>query len=373
MRKSQSRYSTEKRDRFSTKMADILNAGALNLAMGLGYQLGLFDIMDAQDGPAGANAIAGEAGLDFRYVREWLGVMVCGNVVDLSVGDDGGERFFLPREHADIITRRAGSDNLGVYTQEIPLLTRCAMDEVREGFRTGQGVDYDHYPRFQQFMGQLADAKHREVLVDIFLPSVENGAVVQAMQKGIRVCDLGCAEGVALMLMAEAYPQSSFVGIDISEEALQTARSAANDKGLGNISFIHQDAAALSNATGLSGTFDYVTAFDAIHDQTRPMDALRGVHALLKPGGAFSMVDIAAGSRLADNQDHPMGVFLYTVSLMHCMPVGLVDGGAGLGMMWGREKAVEMLEAAGFAEVVVTEIPQDAFNLHFFCRKTTVS
>ena len=81
------------------------------------------------------------------------------------------------------------------------------------------------------------------------------------------------------------------------------------------------------------------------------------------------MVDIAASSDLAGNMDHPMGMFLYTVSLMHCMPVGLADGGTGLGMMWGQEKAVSMLQDAGFGEVSVEAIPEDPFNLHFFCRK----
>ncbi len=82
------------------------------------------------------------------------------------------------------------------------------------------------------------------------------------------------------------------------------------------------------------------------------------------------MVDIAANSNLADNLAHPMGSFLYTVSLMHCLPVGLVDGGTGLGMMWGREKAVEMLDDAGFQRVQVLEMPDDPFNLHFFCCKS---
>ncbi len=363
----------EKRSRFAARMTDVLNYGALNLAMGLGYRAGLFDVMDALGGPASIDDIAARSGMSHRYVKEWLGVMVCGDVVELANGDDGEDRYFLPREHAELITRRAGSGNLGVYTQEIPLLTRCVMDEVLEGFRTGQGVAYDNYPRFQQFMGQLADAKHREVLVETFLPSVDKGAVVRRMEAGIRVCDLGCAEGVALTLMAAAFPNSTFVGLDISEEALQVARAEASAQGLTNITFRNQDAGAIDSRSELVERFDYVTAFDAIHDQTRPMEALQGVYALLKPGGCFSMVDIAAGSRLADNRDHPMGPFLYTVSLMHCMPVGLVDGGTGLGMMWGREKAVDMLQAAGFEDVDVAEIPEDAFNLHFFCRKKATS
>ena len=359
----------QQKEAFARKLTDVLNYGALNLAMGIGYRTRLFDVMDTMGKPASAEEIAEHASLDARYVKEWLGVMVCGGVVTLYPGGDGEDRFRLPPEHADLITRRAGSANLGVYTQEIPLLTRCAMDEVLEGFRTGQGVGYDNYPRFQQFMGQLADAKHREVLVEIFLPSVDNGAIVRQMETGIRVCDLGCAEGVALMLMAEAFPRSTFVGIDIAEEALYQAQATAVDKTLTNITFINQDAAVLDETSDLAGTFDYITAFDAIHDQTQPLAALRGVHALLKPGGIFSMVDIAAGSRLADNREHPMGAFLYTVSLMHCMPVGLVDGGTGLGMMWGREKALSLLQAAGFDAVEVRDIPQDTFNLHFCCRK----
>ena len=129
------------------------------------------------------------------------------------------------------------------------------------------------------------------------------------------------------------------------------------------------DAAHLKNNREVEGIFDYVTAFDVIHDQTRPLEALRGVNHILTPDGRFSMVDIAANSNLADNVSHPMGPFLYTVSLMHCMPVGLVGGGVGLGMMWGREKAVEMLTDAGFPQVHVMEIPDDPFNLHFFCSK----
>jgi len=190
------------------------------------------------------------------------------------------------------------------------------------------------------------------------------------MRRGIHVCDLGCAEGVALILMAEAFPRSRFVGIDLSEAEIEKARARAEKKGLQNVVFLKQDAADLQKDRRLGASFDYVTAFDAIHDQTRPLAALKGVHAILKAGGTFSMVDIAASSHLAENRAHPMGMFLYAVSLMHCMPVGLVDGGEGLGMMWGRQKAVEMLREAGFDQVEVLQIPNDPFNLHFFCRKS---
>jgi 2-polyprenyl-3-methyl-5-hydroxy-6-metoxy-1,4-benzoquinol methylase len=295
--------------------------------------------------------------------------MVSGEIVELSIGKGGENRFYLPKPHGDFLTRRAGNSNLGIYTQEIPLLTSCALEAVVEGFTTGDGVSYDHYPRFQAFMSQLADAKHRRVLVDRFLPTVDNGRLIGHLQSGIRVCDIGCAEGVALMLMAKAFPKSRFVGIDIFQEAIETARSMASRQQLGNLEFDIVDAAKLKDNRKFKDAFDYVTAFDAVHDQTRPLDVLQGIHYILVPGGMFSMVDIAARSNLADNLDHPMGPFLYTVSLMHCMPVGLVDGGIGLGMMWGREKAVEMLKKAGFNNVQVLKIPEDPFNLHYRCYK----
>ena len=224
-------------------------------------------------------------------------------------------------------------------------------------------------PNSRRSWAELADAKHRQVLVDIFLPSVDGGKLVGRLEEGIRVCDLGCARGVALLLMAAAFPRSNFTGFDLSPEAIDSARQHARGRHLANVRFKRLDAADLDNHPEYGAAFDYVTAFDAIHDQTRPLDALRAVHGILAPGGLFSMVDIAARTDVTDNMDHPMGPFLYTVSLMHCMPVGLAGGGAGLGMMWGREKAVAMLEAAGFADIDVTEIPGDPFNLHFLCRK----
>lgn len=362
-------YSQKKHQMFSKKLTDILNYGALNLAMGIGYRLALFDAMDDFEIPASSSAIAEKTGLHERYITEWLGVMVCGGIVDLGKNEQGDDVFYLPKEHADLITKRSGASNLGVYTQEIPLLTSSVMENVLEGFKAGNGVEYEKYAEFQRFMTQLANAKHSQVLVQTFLPSVKNGLLVEKLKSGIRVCDLGCGEGVALMLMAEAFPKSQFIGIDISGEATQLAKRTAQERSISNVRFLQLDAASLADYPEWKNTFDYVTAFDAIHDQTRPLEALKGSYAILKPGGEFSMVDIAASSDLAENVFHPMGAFLYTVSLMHCMPVGLVNGGAGLGMMWGQQKALKMLEEAGFQNVEVLNIPHDSFNLHFFAQK----
>jgi len=357
------------KDAFSERMLKILNYGALNLALAIGYRTGLLDAMDVFEIPQTAESISEKTRLSPRYIEEWLGVMVTGEIVELSRTPGGENLYYLPQHCGDVLTRRAGNANLGVYTQEMPLLTGSAMEAVIRGFKTGAGVSYDNYSKFQEFMSQLADAKHVQVLVDRFLPAVDDGRLVGRLQAGIRVCDLGCAQGVALMLMAKAFPRSRFVGIDISTDAIAIARNEARRQQLDNLDFMVLDAALLPDRLELKESFDYVTAFDAIHDQTRPQDVLHGIYHMLVADGLFSMVDIAAQSNLADNLDHPMGPFLYTVSLMHCMPVGLVDGGAGLGMMWGREKAVEMLKNAGFQKVQVLEMPDDPFNLHFFCQK----
>ena len=357
------------REAFSDLMTDILNKGALNLAMGLGYRTGLFDILDELDAPASSGEIAKKSLLDQRYIEEWLGVMATGKVILVSKLDTGELLYHLPQAHGDFLTRRSGNNNLGVYTQEIPLLNLAAFAGVLNGFKTGEGIGYDSYLEFQAFMSELADAKHRQALVDSFLPSVAAGEVVTRLRRGISVCDLGCGQGVAVLLMAREFPGSDFVGLDFSGEAIETARSQATQEGISNAEFRCVDAADLSSSEEFQGKFDYISAFDSIHDQTRPMAALKGVLHMLRPGGLFSMVDIAASSDLLQNLEHPLGPFLYTVSLMHCMPVGLLDGGSGLGMMWGREKAVEMLSAAGFADIQVTPVPEDPFNDHFLCRK----
>ncbi|MBI5592398.1 MAG: class I SAM-dependent methyltransferase [Deltaproteobacteria bacterium] len=359
----------EKQEAFGSRMVDILNYGALNLAMAVGYRTGLFETMASFSLPRSSAAIAVRAGLNERYVREWLGVMFTGDVVELVIGEDGIERYLLPPEHAAFLVRSAGNANLAVYTQEMPLLTACAMEPVIRAFQTGEGVPYRVYPRFQSFMSELANAKHRQVLMETFLPSVADGRLLERLNRGIRVCDFGCGEGVAMLLMARAFPRSRFTGIDSDAEAIETARSGAATLGLKNADTCLKDAATLKDDIRWRETFDYVVAFDAIHDQSKPLEALQSVYHLLTDGGMFSMVDIAAHTRHNDNRSHPMGPFLYAVSLMHCLPVGLVNGGAGLGMMWGQELATDMLHRAGFAVVQVHEIPEDPFNLHFFCQK----
>lgn len=360
---------TPEQNGFEQRMIAILNAGALNLALAIGQRTGLFETLATFERPEPADMIAANTGLHERYVREWLGIMVTGEIVEVQVNSDGAETYFLPRTRIPYLTRSGGEQNLALYSKEIPLLTCCALEPLLVAMATGTGIPYNRYPAFQEFMSELSDAKHRKSLLRDFLPAVAGGALQIKLEQGARVCDIGCGEGVALLLMAEAFPQSSFVGIDIDWEALAVARKGANRLGLENVEFVLRDAAGACHDNSWHASFDYISAFDAIHDQQQPLQVLQAIRQLLAEEGWFSMIDIAAHSAHRDNLDHPMGPFLYTVSLMHCLPVGMAGGGAGLGMMWGRERASQLLEEAGFSRVTIEEIPNDPFNLHFLCRK----
>jgi len=366
---------------FAARLSGILNASALNLALAIGHRCGLLAALARESEPLSAAELAGRTGLDARYVREWLGAMVCGEIVEIS-GEGETERYLLPAERAEVLVGR-NDDGLAIYCQELPLLTSSVYEQVLQAFQTGHGIPYSSYPDFQTFMAELAATKHRRQLLDQFLPAVDDGRLIERLRSGIRVCDFGCGEGVALVLMATAFPDSEFVGIDIDWEALAVARKNATRFELPNLEFSLHDASELRHDRHWAGRFDYVTAFDAIHDQRAPLEALQSVHHLLAADGLFSMVDIAACSSQAGNREHPLGAFLYTVSLMHCLPVGLVGGGAGLGMMWGREQAAALLAEAGFAQVEVGPVlaeagfaqvevgpvPGDPFNLHYLCRR----
>ncbi len=237
---------------FSDKLVQILNYGSLNLALGIGYALKIFDVMDEKGCALSLGELSKATGLNVRYLKEWLGIMVTGGIVEMTKNTDKEDTFLLPPDHGDLLCRRAGNNNLGVYTQEIPLLTACAMDAVKQGFKTGQGVPFSIYSDFQAFMSELADAKHRKVLIQEFIPYVDQGRLRKRLQQGIRVCDIGCGQGVAVCLMAQAYPKSEFVRMDNHEKALEQARDLSESFGLSNIAFINQDAAKIREASKFS-------------------------------------------------------------------------------------------------------------------------
>lgn len=348
----------EKVQAFAGQLVGYLNGGAIALMCSIGHQVGLFDTL-AGTGPGTSEALADAAGLNERYVREWLGAMVCANVIDY---DPATKTYSLPPEHAACVTRAAGPGNIAGGMQFLPMLAQVE-EPIVECFREGGGVPYSSFQRFQKLMAENSAVVHDMALVDHILPLAPGS--IERLEAGIDVCDIGCGSGHAINLMARAFPKSRFVGYDFSEEAIATGRREAQAWGLANVQFEVRDVTVL----GVTERFDLITAFDAIHDQAHPAQVLAGISRALKPDGTFLMVDIKASSNLEDNKNSPMGPAFYTMSTMHCMTVSLALGGDGLGTVWGEQLARKMLTDAGFSQLLVTQVEHDFFNNYFIAKK----
>jgi hypothetical protein len=344
---------------FADRMLRMMNEAALALMVSVGHRTGLFDVMAAMRA-ATSEEIASRASLDERYVREWLAVMTTGRIIE----HDGATGLYsLPDDHADWLTRAAGMKNLAIGMQYIGLMA-LVEDQIVDCFRHGGGVPYSAFPRFQTVMAEDSGAVHDATLIDVTLPLVPG--LVDRLRQGITVADVGCGSGHAINVMAEAFPRSQFTGFDFSDAGIAAAREEADRRGLANAYFDKRDVAQL----GETGRFDFITTFDAVHDQARPDLVLAGIATALRPGGVYLCVDTSASSMLAENMDHPLGPFLYTVSTMHCMTVSLADGGMGLGTMWGEQIARKMLGDAGFTSVHTAHVDGDIVNAYIIASKT---
>jgi 2-polyprenyl-3-methyl-5-hydroxy-6-metoxy-1,4-benzoquinol methylase len=149
--------------------------------------------------------------------------------------------------------------------------------------------------------------------------------------------------------------------MDLSREATEFARAEASAQGLSNVEFSAVDLSDFDERADPE-SFDFVTTFDAVHDQAKPLNVLKGIHRALKPKGTYLMQDISGTSHVHRDIDHPIGTFLYTVSCMHCMTVSLAQGGEGVGAMWGEEMTRDYLERAGFRSIVTHRLAHDIQN-----------
>jgi 2-polyprenyl-3-methyl-5-hydroxy-6-metoxy-1,4-benzoquinol methylase len=348
----------KKAEAFAGQMIGMLNGGILATLTSVGHRTGLFDKM-ATMAPATSEEIAKEAGLNERYVREWLGAMVTGGIMEY---DPAGRTYRLPPEHAGFLTRAAGPNNMAKMTQFFALFG-TVEDDIVESFRRGGGVPYSKFGKFQELMAEESAGVVDATLLDVTLPLIPG--MVERLKEGIDVLDIGCGQGHAINTMARAFPKSRFTGYDFSEEGVVMGQKEAKAWGLTNSKFVVKDVAKIDD----KAAFDLITAFDAVHDQAHPAAVLKGIAAALRPGGAFLMVDIAASSNLEDNLQHPMAPMLYGISTMHCMTVSLALGGDGLGTVWGEQLARKMLGDASFKSIDVKSVEGDILNAYYVVTK----
>ncbi|MEM9253786.1 MAG: class I SAM-dependent methyltransferase [Planctomycetota bacterium] len=339
------------------KLVDILNGAGLGLMISVGHRTELFDAMNGL-APKTSHEIADAAKLNERYVREWLGAMVTGGIVN---HDPEAMTYWLPDEHAALLTRAAAPNCFAVTMQWVNVLA-SAEDKIVDAFRHGGGLNYADYNRFNDVMAEESGQTVVAALDDHLLPL--DAELVAKLERGADVLDLGCGRGRALLHLAERFPDSRFTGVDMLPSAVDAANAEAIHRGLGNATFKVGDAAG-----GVEpDAYDVIFTFDSVHDQADPEAMLANINRALRPGGLYFCQDIKGDSTHAGNMDHPLAPFMYTISAMHCMSVSLGQGGRGLGAMWGRQVAEKMFAEAGFGSVEVHELEHDPINYFYLCR-----
>jgi len=353
-----STFDAARAEAFAARVTGMLNDSFVVLMASIGHQTGLLDAMSELP-PATSDEIAKAAGLDERYVREWLGAMVTGRFIEY---DPDARTYRLPAEHAACLTRAAGTDNLAAMLQWVGLMG-AVEPGIAECFRNGGGLSYADYGRFHEIMADSNGRVFDHTLVQRTLPMVRR--IEERLRAGIDVMDVGCGSGHAINVMAKAFPESRFLGTDFSGEGVAAGTAEAKAWGLANARFEVRDAAEL----GAGPQFDFITSFDSIHDQADPARVLAGISQSLRDDGTYLMVDVAASSHLERNLDHPMAPFIYAISTLHCMSVSLGLEGAGLGAAWGEELALEMLAEAGFRRVEVKQVEGDVTNNYYIAGK----
>lgn len=282
-------------------------------------------------------------------MREWAYNQAAAKLVavDASAGDDsGGETFWLtPEAVAVLATPDDPAFGMGMF-HRFPQ-TMAALDAMPESFRTGRGLDYDsHGPEGAVGIERSFEPWNRHHLIPTVLPAIEG--LREQLEVGISVADIGCGAGGALLLLADAFPNSRFVGYDISRHALERAEHRRLEQGAENIRFVDPRDEPLPG----DHSVEFITTFDCIHDMTHPQQMIDAIADALAPDGTWLLVDIKGRETFAENlEKNPMASLMYGISVLSCMSSALSEpGGAGLGTLGLPEsKAREMAAVAGLS------------------------
>lgn len=341
---------------FGDRVLDVLNGASLAFLLSVGHKTGLLEKVSGLP-PSTSAEIAEAAGLNERYVREWLGGMVVSRIMDY---DPARRTYALPPEHAAVLARQ-DVPRMGGHLQFIPpLLSRESA--ILECFRIGGGVPFSENGIFKSSIPVGVAGDDARVLEKILplAPHLDDQLV-----RGIDAAEVGCGTGHMMNVMARAYPRSRFVGYDFSVDGIEAGQAEAEKLGLANARFERKDLAELDARS----RFDLVVAHAVIHDLAKPRAVLKAIHGALRAGGTFFMADIRASSRLEENRDLPLGPYNYLWSIAHCMTGSLADGGEGLGTMWGEQTAMELLAEAGFRDVTARRLDDEYVLSYYICRK----
>lgn len=336
-------------DRFDQIVGTAVVEAGATMAAGLvviGSRLGLYAAL--ADGPLTTTELAGKTDTFERYVREWASAQAAGGYVTYY----GDGRFGLSPEQALALDPDGPVNLAAMFKLAVDASSR--MDPLEASMRTGEPVAWrDLEEALIEDVAEFYKTGYRTHLVADWIPALDG--VAERLSAGARVADVGCGYGITTVLLAEAFPASTFHGFDYHEESIVESRAAAIEAGVSDRASFEVSDATDFPALG----FDLVCTFDALHDYGQPLAAARRVRETLVPGGSWMIVEPRAGDSLEENLN-PVGRMFYSGSTYTCVPNALSQDGAGLGAQAGPAAIGGILAEAGFGEVAI--VAQTPFN-----------
>jgi SAM-dependent methyltransferase len=310
-----------------------LGAAMSATLMLVGDRLGLYK--ELAKGPVTSVELAQRTGTNERYIREWLCNQGAGGYVQF----DGADKWSLSPEQALCLADPNGPvDMPGAYN--IIEATFHALPRTLDNFKTGKGMEWgEHHACLFHGTERFFRAGYNANLITSWLPALDG--VVEKLQRGAKVADIGCGHGASTVLMAKTYPKSTFIGYDYHAESIRTAGERARAAGVGNAHF------EVADAVGYSGQgFDLIAFFDCLHDMGDPVGVARHARRSLKTDGTAMIVEPFANDRVEDNLN-PVGRMMYGASSQICVPVSLARNGPALGAQAGERRLREVVVGGG--------------------------
>jgi 2-polyprenyl-3-methyl-5-hydroxy-6-metoxy-1,4-benzoquinol methylase len=323
----------------------------------IGDRLGLYEAL--ADGESTEAELAEATGTDRRYVREWLEQQAVTGLLEVDDSSKPAEerRYGLPNGHAEVLVDLDGPSNMTAFARMMAGLVR-PLPQVMEAFRTGAGVPYaDFDADFLEGQGEMNRIQFINFLGSEWIPALPD--VHERLQAGGRVADVACGTGWSTIALSRAYPKAEVLGLDLDQASIDLARANAEREGL-RIDFDVRDAAD----PGLSGQFDLVTVFEAIHDMSRPVEALSAMRSLLSDDGALLVADERVAEEFTAPGDEVERV-MYGFSVFHCLAVGLDEQpSAATGTVMRPDTLRGYAEEAGFTRFEVLPIENDFWRFY---------